>query len=140
MKPFRLITLLLVLAVPSLESGCKPHARSPDAAVEFLKGDDAGMRRRGADDLRRFLRDDTAIDVVAPLAEAAYRESNNEALGSILLALAATGAPEARLIIEQFLESPSLHVKRSARRAREIWSARSVWRSRGAGDSGARAP
>ena len=87
--------------------------------IALLGSPDWKERREAADDLR----DDGGPpkEAVGPLVTAAGREQHPKALVEMLLTLGASGAPEAKPVIEAHVESPDNDVRRYARKAQKTW-------------------
>lgn len=87
--------------------------------IARLENPDWEVRRDAADDLADH--NGPPPDAVAPLIAAASKESHPKALGAMLLTLGASGAPEAKAIIETNTQSTSSDVRRYAGKAFKKW-------------------
>ncbi len=113
------VSLLLVPA-------CRRRdARSAANEMARLQSPDPDDREDAADDLRDGNGPPAAA--VPYLIAAAQREPEPKALRSELLTLGASGAPEARPVIEPFLRHPDEDVRKAAMKALEKWQGRAAY-------------
>jgi hypothetical protein len=109
------VALTSVLAL----SACR---HSYNDRVEQLRSLDPDERRVAADELRAA--GGPAPTAVPYLFEAISHERNPATYGAMLITLGASGAPEARPLIEARLRDPDSAMRRWAGTAMDYWSAR----------------
>jgi hypothetical protein len=100
----------------------KRNGQIPPEQLAKLGSQDWKDRRDAADDLRED--GGPPQQAVVALAMAASRERHPKALGAMLLTLGASGAPEAKPIIEAHVDDGDSDVRRYARRAMKSWLVR----------------
>lgn len=108
-------------AEKGLERWGKKTGRSTEALAKIaqLKSPEAGVRRDAAEDLGKH--DGPPADAVAPLVEAAKKEQNAKTLQTMLITLGGSGAPEAKTVLDVYLEDRDDDIRRAAQKGLKKW-------------------
>jgi hypothetical protein len=121
-------SIVVALAAVSLLSApaCRRHgARSATNDMARLQSPDPDEREDAAENLRDS--GGPPAGVVPYVIAAVQRENDPKALREELLTLGASGAPEARPILEQHMSHPDEDVRRTANKAYGMWRERAAY-------------
>jgi hypothetical protein len=112
--------LALLLFALSLALPACGHGMPPDEAIANLKNPDVEVRRHAADSLRT--KEGVPPNAVAPLLDSYKTEQNPQVRGAILITLGKSGAPDAKPLIDQAVQTaPDKDNRRWAARALKYW-------------------
>lgn len=123
----------------SLTSGCKHgdhgDAKSPAEAAAALNSPDWERRRHAADELFDTVKGPEGpppIEAVQALLAAVQKEQEPHVVGALLIALGASGVPEARSFIDPRIADPTEDMRRWSTRALKYWLVRNHLLAKGA--------
>lgn len=113
-----------------LPAGCHRHrgdanaATAGDPSIGFgLGSGDADKRKDAAEELRDH--DGPPPEAVPHLLAAIQRERDKDAYAEMLITLGASGAPEARAVLEAYLNNREDDIREGAEKGLKLWSKKS---------------
>jgi hypothetical protein len=115
----RSITVLFLAITISL--GCGP-SRTPAEAVADLRSPNPETRMIAARDIESGAQAGLTPDIIGALLQSAQSETDPKTKGAVMIALGYTGIPEAKPLLDQYVQTNDRDQRRWGARALKKWA------------------